>query len=223
MAMTAVTIAALAFGAGAPAVVAIVGVAAVTHPVFAGVGIGAWALVRRRSRTVGLSPDDEAAFLGGMAAELAAGAPPRSALVAAASRAPRLDVRRAVRLAAAGMGADRVAAELGAALPTHGRLTAAAWSLTASAGGPAATMFEMLAVRAADEAALRRERRALTAQARASAAVVAGLPLLLLVGMAATGRLRPGSDPALGLLLVVGVSMQAAGLAVVWTMLRRVT
>ena len=223
MAVTAVTLAALAFGAGAPAVVAIVGIAAVTHPALAGLGIGAWAVVRRRGRTGGESPDDEAAFLGGMAAELAAGAPPRSALVAAASRAPRLDVRRAVRLAAAGMGADRVAAELGAALPTHGRLTAAAWSLAASAGGPAAAMFEMLAVRAADEASLRRERRALTAQARASAAVVAGLPLLLLAGMAATGRLHPGSDPALGLLLAVGLGMQAAGLAVVWTMLRRVT
>jgi hypothetical protein len=41
--------------------------------------------------------------------------------------------------------------------------------------------------------------------------------------MAATGRLHPGSDPALGLLLAVGLGMQAAGLAVVWTMLRRVT
>ena len=223
MAVTAVTLAALAFGAGAPAIVAVVGVAAVTHPMLAGIGIGVWALMLSRGRIGNESPDDEAAFLGGIAAELAAGAPPRSALVAAASRAPRLDVRRAVRLAGAGMDADRVAAELGAALPTHGRLTAAAWSLTASAGGPAAAMFEMLAVRAADEAALRRERRALTAQARASAAVVAGLPLLLLVGMALTGRFRPGSDPALGLVLAVGVGMQAAGLAVVWSMLRRVS
>jgi Flp pilus assembly protein TadB len=82
-------------------------------------------------------------------------------------------------------------------------------------------MFEILAVGAAEEGSLRRERRALTVQARASAAVVAGLPFLVLVGMAVTGRLGSSGDPALGLVLAVGIGLQAAGLAVVWGMLRR--
>jgi Flp pilus assembly protein TadB len=68
-----------------------------------------------------------------------------------------------------------------------------------------------------------RERRALTAQARASAWVVAGLPVLLLAGMLVTGRLRPASDPALGLVIGVGVVLQALGVIVVWSMLRRAT
>ncbi|MDX1384833.1 MAG: type II secretion system F family protein, partial [Thermoanaerobaculia bacterium] len=156
-----------------------------------------------------------------MAAELAAGAPPRTALAAAASRDGDPALGRAARLAEAGMAVDLVSEELVVALPVNGRLAAAAWHLVATAGGPASAMFELLAVRAADEGSLRRERRALTAQARASAAVVAGLPIVLLLGMAATGRLRAGTDPALGLVVAVGLGLQAAGLAVVWTMLRR--
>ena len=221
MALTAIVAAALALGAGAPAGLAALGVVVVLHPLLAGVGIAVWAAWRRRKQSRRQSLDDEAAFLAGMAAELAAGAPPRAALVAAASRAPRLDLRPVARLAAAGMPADRVAPSLGHALPRNGRLAAAAWHLAATAGGPAAAMFDILAVRAADESAMRRERRALTVQARASAAVVAGLPILLLVGMAATGRLTPASDPALGFVVALGVGLQAAGVAVVWTMLRR--
>lgn len=221
MALTAITVAALALAGGMPAGVVALGLVAVVQPMLAGIGIAAWAVRRRTSRSPAQSPDDEAAFLGGLASELAAGAPPRSALVAAASRAPRLELRPAARLAAAGMPADRVAPELAEALPTFGRLAAAAWHLAATVGGPTAAMFDILAVRAADDAALRRERRALAAQARASAAVVAGLPILVLVGMAATGRLSPASDPALGFIIALGIGLQFAGVAVVWTMLRR--
>lgn len=214
-------VAAIALLGGVPFAAVALGVAAVTHPALAGVAMAVWALRRRRERHPVRTPDDEAAFLGGLASELAAGAPPRFALVAAASRAPRLDLRPAARLAAAGMSADRVAPRLAEALPTFGRLSAAAWHMAATVGGPTATMFDILAVRASDEAALRRERRALTAQARASAAVVAGLPVLVLVGMAATGRLSPASDPALGLIVALGVGFQLVGVGVVWAMLQR--
>jgi hypothetical protein len=41
--------------------------------------------------------------------------------------------------------------------------------------------------------------------------------------MLVTGRLRPASDPALGLVIGVGVVLQALGVIVVWSMLRRAT
>lgn len=222
MALTVLVLAGVALGVGLPTGLVVVGLAAALQPVLAIVALAGWAVserVRRRSDVPGA--DDAAAFLMGVAAELAAGSPPRASLVAAASRAPRLDLRSAVRLASAGMGSDRIAAELESCLPIHGRLAAAAWSLTATSGGPAASVFEVLAVRAAEEGSLIRERRVLTAQARASAWVVAGLPVLLLVGMLASGRLRIGSDPALTVVLVAGIGLQVLGVAVVWSMLRR--
>jgi len=221
MAVTTATVAAFALVLGVPLLAVLLGLAVAAQPVVAGAGITVWALDRRRRSRTSEVADAEAAFLAAMASELAAGAPPRAALVAAASPDGPLTLGRASRLAGAGLSGDRVSAELAVALPTHGRLVAAAWHLIATAGGPAARMFEMLAVRAADEGALQRERRALTAQARASAAVVGGLPLLLLIGMAATGRLTPAADPALGVIVALGLGLQAAGLAVVWGMLRR--
>lgn len=224
MVLTLAVLGAIGLAGGVPIVAVGAGVVMAWQPVL---GIGAlsvWAM-RERQRRNRKSPglDDEAAFLQGLAAELAAGSPPRAALVSAASRAPTLDLRTAVRFAAAGLDSERVAVALRRALPAHGRLAAAAWTLNATAGGPAAALFEVLAVRAADDGALIRERRALTAQARASAWVVAGLPMALLAGMFATGRLSPGSDPAMGMILAVGIGLQVAGVALVWSMLQRAT
>jgi Flp pilus assembly protein TadB len=219
-----VVLGALGLAGGMPVGAVGAGLVMAWQPMLGLAGLSVWAVRERHLQQRGTpGPDDEAAFLQGLAAELAAGSPPRAALVSASSRARTLDLRPAVRLAAAGLDAERVAVALRDALPTHGRLAAAAWTLNATAGGPAAGLFEVLAVRAADDGALIRERRALTAQARASAWVVAGLPMVLLAGMFATGRLSPGSDPAMGLILAVGIGFQAAGVAVVWSMLRRAT
>jgi tight adherence protein B len=221
MALTTVTVAALALAGGTSARVVLLGIGAVFQPILTGLGIAVWAALRRRRSDPARESDAEAAFLGAVAAELASGSPPRAALVAAASRGNDLDMGRAARLAAAGMDAGRVAEELRSAMPVHGRLAAAAWHLTAAVGGPAAAIFEMLAMRAADEGVLRRERRALTTQARASAAVVAGLPVLLLGGMALSGRLAPAPGDPLGIVLAVGIGLEVAGVAVVVAMLRR--
>jgi Flp pilus assembly protein TadB len=110
---------------------------------------------------------------------------------------------------------------LGSALPVNGRMTAAAWLLAAESGGPAAAVMQSLAVRAAREGELIRERRALTAQARASAWVVAGLPAVLLVGAVGSGRLDTTGDPALGFIVALGVGLQALGVVVVVAMVRR--
>jgi len=63
----------------------------------------------------------------------------------------------------------------------NGRLAAAAFRLASSTGGKVAGLFHSLAARAADVGRLERERRALTAQARASAWVVGSLPVAVLV------------------------------------------
>jgi tight adherence protein B len=211
---------ALAFGAPVPAV-ALAGVI-VWRPWVALAAVPVWvAFNRRRSRRAGPDPDDEAVLLRSFAGELTGGASLRAALVAAAGRVPRIDLSLASRMAALGRPAEKVSAALGAALPVNGRLAAAAWLLAARSGGPVAEVAQTLALRAADEGALRRERAALTAQARASAWVVTGLPAALILAMALTGRLTDGSDPALLPILAVGLSLQAAGVGVVWRMLAK--
>ena len=62
-----------------------------------------------------------------------------------------------------------------------------------------------------------RERRALTAQARATAWLVAGVPLGLFAVLAVTGRIDIG--PSLPI-AAVGLGLQLVGVAVVVLMLR---
>ncbi len=219
-----VTIVAMALGlvAGIPVVIVILGWVVATDPALALVGAGGyavWAWWRRRRRQLG--PDDEAAFLQALSAELTAGASLRSSLVTAGERNDRLAVGGASRAAAAGLPAPIVARMLGDALAVHGRIVAAAWLLAAESGGPAATVMQSLAVRSAREGELIRERRALTAQARASAWVVAGLPFVVLAGSLVSGRLDVGGDPALGFVVALGLGLQLTGIAVVVMMVRR--
>ncbi len=164
-------------------------------------------------------PDEEARFLRDLGTELIAGASMRSALVAAA-RATELEVDAAAAASLAGLSADRVAPLLEEALPVNGRLAGAAWSLSARSGSPAAPVMRRLALRAARVGEMLRERRASTAQARASAWLVAGLPLALVALSLASGRLSGGSDPVLLVIIALGVGLQAAGVAVVAWMVR---
>ena len=211
---------ALSLAAGAPPVVVAVAALAFWRPLWLLAAAGLWAvLARRRRRRAG--PGDEADFLQGLAAELGAGAALRSAVVAAAARAPALDLGRACRLAGAGLPAAEVGDALEGALPVNGRLAAAALRLASSTGGRAAGLFHSLAGRAAEVGRLERERRALTAQARASAWVVGGLPLALLVMLVATGRAGALlSDPAGPAVLAVGLGLETAGIGIVWLMVR---
>jgi len=211
---------ALSLAAGAPALVVAVAALAFWRPLWLLAAAALWAvLARRRRRRAG--PGDEADFLQGLAAELGAGAALRSAVVAAAARAPALDLGRVCRLAGAGLPAAEVGDALEGALPVNGRLAAAALRLASSTGGRAAGLFQSLAGRAAEVGRLERERRALTAQARASAWVVGGLPLALLVMLVATGRAGALlSAPAGPAVLAVGLGLEAAGIGIVWLMVR---
>lgn len=207
---------------GLPLVLVLLGWLVSAHPAMALAGIGGYAAStgwrRRRGRA---GPDDEAAFLLALSAELTAGASLRTSLASAGGRCDRLPLHGACRAAAAGLPAPAVARMLGEALAVNGRIAAAAWLLAAESGGPAAAVMQSLAVRSAREGELIRERRALTAQARASAWVVAGLPLLVLAGSLLSGRLDLAGDPALGFVVALGLALQIAGIAVVVAMVRR--
>jgi len=211
---------ALALASGAPPLVVAVAALAFWRPRWLLAAAALWAITaRRRRRRAG--PDDEADFLQGLAAELAAGAALRSAVVSAAGRAPALDLARACRLAGAGLSAEQVGGALQAALPVNGRLVGAAFRLASATGGRVAGLFQSLAGRAAEVGRLERERRALTSQARASAWVVGCLPLALLLGLAVTGRAGALlADPVGPVVLAVGLGLEAAGVGVVWLMVR---
>ena len=160
--------------------------------------------------------------LGGRVAELRAGAHPGDAVRAAAgSHAGRVpdDLDRALSevAAAASLGGE-VAVALRAAGPASlrswlGRL-ADAWSLADRYGIPLADLLE--AVRSDTEPRVRfaAEVQARLAGPRATAAVLAGLPLLGLALGQAVGAapLRVLSDTAVGqLLLVLGTGLACAG------------
>ncbi len=220
--MTAVVLIAWAVASGAHWVMIGAVILAIWKPWWFLASVAAWAVAARLRGPRRAGPGDEADLLRGMAAELAAGASLRSAVVAAAERVPRLDLSAAVRLARAGLPADRIGESLREALPLNGRLSAAAFGLAATTGGRAGGIMSTLAARADDVGALARERRALTAQARLSAWVVGGAPLVLLGVMAATGRLSGlMADGAGRMVLAVGSILELAGAAAVVAMVRR--
>lgn len=183
-------------------------------------GTALWAVVAN-GRSPSAGPDEEARYLEGVAAELRAGASPRAAVEGAAGRAPSIDLRRVVRLASVGSPAPEVAGALSEALSANGRLAGAAFRLATETGARAADVFADLAVRATEAGDLARERRALTAQARLSAALVGGAPIavvaLLVVSGRASALLESSGGRAIG---AIGLALLVAGGLVVWVMVR---
>jgi tight adherence protein B len=216
-----VAILALALASGAPIPVVVVTALAIWRPWWLLVAAACWGVMARKRRRRARA-DDEADFLRGLAAELAAGASLRMSVVAAAGRVPILDLSLACRLAAAGLPAGQVGSALQEALAVNGRLAAAAFRLASATGGRVGGMMAALAARAAEEGRLERERRALTAQARASAWVVGSLPLLMLAVLGFTGRMGAlVGTPAGAAILAIGSILEGAGAIAVWLMVRK--
>lgn len=191
-------------------------VASLRFPVPAFAAVAVW-IVLGRFRRRGPTPDDEARFLGGVVTELHGGAAPRTAVIRSAAREESIDARPATRAALLGLDSTRLASGLASALPINGRLAGAAWAISTDAGAPFGPVMQLLAHRAAERGRLLRERRALTAQARATAWLVAGVPLGLFAVLGLTGRIDMG--PSLPI-VVVGIGLQALGVGVVVLMLR---
>lgn len=192
-------------------------VAAVRYPMPGLVAIGIWVVWGRLTHRGGPTPDDEARFLEGVVTELNGGASPRSAVIRAAEREEAVDARLATRAAHLGLDSARLATGLAAALPVNGRLAGAAWALSTDSGASFGPVMQVLVHRAAERGRLLRERKALTAQARATAWLVAGVPMGLFVLLTVTGRIEIG--PSLPI-AAVGLGLQASGVAIVLLMLR---
>lgn len=176
----------------------------------------------RRRRQAQAAAEAVTELLGALALELWAGRPPGAALESAAALLPGPPLAGLTRaVAAASVGSD-VATALQAAADDPGasalRALAACWAATSSTGGGLAAAVDRLADAGRAERAHRDEVRAALAGPRATARVLAVLPL---VGIG-LGQLL-GADPVhvltaspLGLGLLAGaVVFDAAGLA--WT------
>ena len=108
-----------------------------------------------------------------------------------------------------------------ARLPTNGKRVEAALKVLEMTGGKAAAVFDRLLTCAAREADLVRERRQLTAQARASAFLVAALPVVATVMSGGSQLVALARSGTIGLAMTAtGVLLQAVGLVVVWRMAR---
>lgn len=208
----------LVIGAPLP-VLAALGLAA-WQPVWTLAALVVWAVVGgRESQPDG---DHEAAYLQAVAGELRAGSTLRHALCVAAPASAALPLRRAVRLAAAGQPLEEVAVELAGALPRLGRLTASSVRTVGVTGGRAADVFDGLALLATEEMDLVRERRAATAQARFSALIVGGIPVVYLGYAVLTGRLAGlvTAGPVGVVLLGAGIGLLGGGIVTMWMTLR---
>ena len=209
----------LVIGAPLPALAA-VGLAA-WQPVWALGAVLAWIALTIRPGGSGTA-EVEAGYLQAVGSELRAGSSLRYALSVASPQASGLDLERAVRLATSGQPLDTVAVELGRALPRLGPLAASAVRTAGFTGGKAAEVFDGLALLATEEISLVRERRAATAQARFSAWIVGGIPLVYLLYAGFTGRLAvlQTAGPIGVVLLTVGLLLLMAGIVAIWVMLR---
>jgi Flp pilus assembly protein TadB len=155
------------------------------------------------------SPElDEQQVLSSIHAELAAGASLRQAIAAAGDGRP--DLARAGHLAISGAPIGAVAAALDA-----GPRLAAAIDVAARSGGRARAVFLRLADRAAADAEVVRQQRVLTTQARLSALIVAGMPVLWMV-LGGFQRIVSLFAGGAGMLAMVGVTMELLGVGLVW-------
>lgn len=176
--------------------------------------IGAVRMVRRPGRI------DEARLLCSISSELRTGASLRMAIVAATGEDDNRTLQGVHRLALVGAPLGDVAQQL-ADLPLTGRGIGVAIGLAETTGGKAAALFERLAERAVDQAALYRESRTMTVQARSSAAVVIALPVLSLLlggGSRIAELISTGGGGVV--VAVAGLAMQVIGSVAVWWMAR---
>jgi tight adherence protein B len=209
-------------GANVPLALALA-VAAFLRPSLAFVAVGAYLAARRlaaardRARVVAATAAALPELCRATSAELRTGAPPSLALTRAAADAPAPLAGHVRRLATAADLGPSPPPEEWAALPGAERLRAlgALWSVAADAGNGLADGLDRLASSLAAEERRRADVAAQLAGPRASAAVLAALPL---AGIALAASL--GADPVTFLLttppglacLVAGASLDALGL-----------
>lgn len=159
-------------------------------------------------------------FCRSVADELRAGASLRNALAGAADEIGHDALAGACRIGRPfGELADLVAQWL----PGVGPIAAGAIRIAGESGGMVANSFEAIAHLASDEQELQNERKAATAQVRASALVISVVPVMMLAGLMASGRLDligSGGSLVVGLMFG-GLALIVAGLLAIWLTVRR--
>lgn len=186
--------------------------------------VGVLVLVEaRRVRRQGSGCSEEAQVLLGVAGELRSGLGVRSAMAAAGQRSSRLDFRPVRRLVASGAPLERISEAVTEAMPVHGSLASAALRVADRTGGRVAEVFDSAAALALEEDELRQERRAATAQARTSAVVVVGIPVLVVIYRILSGSLSRSlsANPLSTLLTVAGITLLTLGVAVMLVLIKR--
>jgi len=219
MVVTGVVACGLFASRGSALEVALLGLA-LWKPLAAGVvAVAAVAIGIKHQRRAG---SEEAVYLQAVALELRAGASLRAAIESAAHRTPGLDLEGPVRLARVGAPMADIAGALGARLPRYGVIAGSAIHTAGLTGGRVAGIFDSLAQIASEDRDLARERRAATAQARISAWIVGGIPIVFLAFGFASGRLGSVLRSGVGVgIITVGLALVAAGSGTVVYMLRR--
>ncbi len=197
---------------------------AILQPWLVAVLLAALVLVdARRMRRLRGGCSEEVHVLLGVASELRAGRGVRSAVAAAGQRSSRLHFQTVRRLVASGAALERISQAVAAAMPIHGALAAAALRVADRTGGRVAEVFESAAALALEEDELRQERRAATAQARTSAVVVVGIPVMVIVYRIFSGGLaRSISASAISAFLTIsGMTLLGLGVAVMLILIKR--
>lgn len=159
-------------------------------------------------------------FCRSVADELRGGAALRGAVAVAARESGADVLAGACRV---GRPFDELADLVAECLQEVGHAAAAAIRMAGESGGKVADSFEAIALLASDEQELHNERRAATAQIRASALVISVILVLLLAGLMASGRLDligSGGSLVVGL-MISGLVMVSAGLLSIWQTVRR--
>jgi len=160
-------------------------------------------------------PAEGARYFDAVAGELRRGAALRQAL---AIPAPHT---RLARLALTGQPIELVAVEVQTMFALDDELATAGIRLASRSGAPTGLLFSRLAERLRFAEQLERDRKALTAQARLSAAVIGLLPAapgVIMLASGGSGRLlEPGPSRSVALF---GLALQLLGLMVIAGLLR---
>lgn len=168
---------------------------------------------------------EEAHVLLGVAGELRSGQGVRSAIAEAGRRTSRLDFRAVRRLVASGASLERISDAVANAMPVHGALAAAALRVADRTGGRVAEVFDAAAGLALEEDELYQERRAATAAGRASAVIVVGIPVLVIVYRTLSGDLARSlsANPISAFLTILGLTLLVLGIVVMMVLIKRAT
>lgn len=127
------------------------------------------------------------------------------------------------RLVAIGADPEPIGAALARRVPRHGDMVSAAFEILDTAGGPAASVFEELAVQTAEDERVRREVRAAVAAPVLQGVILGGAPVVVVIQMVASGRMGDviARSSAHAISVAAGVVLTAVGVVWVWRIVRK--